>query len=53
MPKPKKDGKFINVKITKAVVDQLNAHVLATRLSKTDVVELALIEYLDNHKPQN
>lgn len=47
----KKDGEFVNVKVSRPLVDRFNAYVADTGFSKTVVVEKALLMYLDKNAP--
>ena len=51
MARAKKDGEFINCKIRQDVVDRLNKYVDDSMISKTNIVEKAIEEYLDKVAP--
>ncbi len=52
MARAKKDGEFINCKIRQNVVDRLNQYVEESMISKTNIVERAIEEYLDKVAPK-
>ena len=47
MARPRKDGKFLNVKIPMDLYDRVTEYADSTKLSKTSILEFALTEYLD------
>lgn len=51
MARAKKDGEFINCKIRQDVVDRLNQYAEESMISKTNIVERAIEEYLDKVDP--
>ena len=46
MPRPKKDGKFVNVYMEKSIADAADRYSEETGVPKTKVIEKALEEYL-------
>jgi len=52
MARAKKDGEFINCKIRQDIVDRLNQYVEESMISKTNIVERAIEEYLDKVAPK-
>ena len=53
MPRPKKDGKFINFYAKKELIDRLDKYSEKSMVSKTAILEKALEEYLDKVDPEN
>lgn len=53
MPRKKKEGQFLNAKISQELFDRVEAYCEKTRLSKTAVMEIALQEYLDRVTKEN
>lgn len=51
MARPRKDGKFLNIKIPMDLYDRVTEYATNTKLSKTSILELALTEYLDKVSP--
>lgn len=52
MSREKKDGIKTNYYLDKDVVDALTEFCKRTARTKTKVVELAILEYLENHKEE-
>ncbi len=54
MPRPKKDGRFVNCYVKKELVDRLDEYSEKSLIPKTSVLEVALQEYLDKveQRPQ-
>jgi hypothetical protein len=52
MARPRKDGKFLNVKIPMDLYNRVTEYADSTKLSKTSILELALTEYLDKVSPK-
>lgn len=50
MSRQKKDNKALNIKIDSKLYKDLEKYCEKTRLTKTALVELALEDYLKNHK---
>lgn len=48
MARAKKEGQFLNAKISQELFDRVEKHCDTTRLSKTAVMEMALQMYLDD-----
>ena len=47
MPRPKKDGKFVNAYLKKELVDRMETYSESSYIPKTAILEMALQEYLD------
>jgi len=47
MPRPKKDGKFINFYVKKDLVERLEQYSEKSMIPKTAILEAALQDYLD------
>ena len=53
MPRPKKDGKFVNFYLKKDLAEQLDKYSEQTMIPKTSIMEIALQEYLEKVDPDN
>lgn len=53
MARPKKEGRYLNAKLPTNLIDRVDEYSKTTRLPKTAIVELALLEYLDKRAPVN
>ena len=52
MARPRKDGKFLNIKIPMDLYDRVTEYATNMKLSKTSILELALTEYLNKVVPK-
>ena len=50
MPRQKKDNESLNIRLAKALSEQLNEHCRETGITKTFVVEKALTMYFEDYK---
>ena len=50
MARPKKDGKYLNVRIETAIYERLEKFSEESGQSKTFAVERALMEYMDDYE---
>ena len=50
MPRQKKDNESLNIRLAKALSEQLNEHCRETGITKTFVVEKALSMYFADYK---
>lgn len=51
MPRPKKDGIFLNCYVNRQIIDKLETYCDKTGIPKTRVVEKALSQYLMQFEP--
>lgn len=49
MPRPKKDGKYVNYYMDKAIADKLERYCEDVGQTKTTAIERILKEYIDKH----
>ena len=49
MPRQKKDNESLNIRLAKALSEQLNEHCRETGITKTFVVEKALTMYFEDY----
>lgn len=50
MPRQKKDNESLNIRLAKALSEQLNEHCRETGITKTFVVEKALSMYFEDYQ---
>jgi hypothetical protein len=52
MARPKKEGSYLNAKLPTEIIKRVSEYSEKTRIPKTAIVELALIEYLNKVAPE-
>lgn len=50
MPRPQKDSKALNIKISSSLYAQMEQYSIESKLTKTAIVELALEKYFSESK---
>lgn len=53
MARPKKNSKALNIRVDSSIYKSLEDFSIATKLTKTAIVELALEEYFKKNNKQN
>lgn len=53
MPREKKDGSYVNLRLKASLYDRLVAHCEQDDRTKTSVIERALTQYFDNLDAKN